>query len=146
MLGLSQIWRLMIVTFSIMLLVNQSYSRSLRSGPAEDWVGMADQVFMVEITHSEAINSGQISCGVRYFATIIKRVKGTTDLSRIEFGFGEGLDIGTKYNIYLVGKHNSSRLRDFVSAVRSSSDTNLFLAACSDAIPDLFMFGAGLLD
>lgn len=106
-------------------------------------INRAQAVFLVRVTRKDEILSGTNDCGSKYRATIEKAIKGVQKSGDIEFGYVKGLEVGSRYRIYLNSTKNQAAFESFVISSAPYADEALvrtFMATCINIIPNNFLF------
>ena len=64
----------------------------------------SEQVAIVQIVDGSVLLNGGVECGAKYRGRVIETIKGNALADTIEFGRYEGLEIGTRYVLFLSSK------------------------------------------
>ncbi len=69
--------------------------------PLNELVLASDVVAIIQITEGSVIRDGETECGAKYGAQVIETLKGSAPRQPIEFGRRGGIEIGTRYLVFL---------------------------------------------
>ncbi|WP_146012291.1 hypothetical protein [Janthinobacterium sp. AD80] len=106
-------------------------ARTVLSAGDEKSFSRAISVYEVEILEYAKIGKNNFNCGVVYTAKVSETLKGKKVNSKFQFGFLEGLEIGSSYVVYLAPERNKKLLRDILkSRMMTDDDVRSFNKYC----------------
>lgn len=114
-------------------------ARTVLSAGDEKSFSRAVSVYEVEILEYAKIGKNDFNCGVVYTAKVNRILKGRKFNSKFQFGFLEGLEIGSSYVVYLAPKRNKKLLGDILrSRMMADDDVRNFNKYCLSNYSDYY--------
>jgi hypothetical protein len=139
-----------ILLFALICLVlfqSIALAHTFIEAPESASLKLASSVFLVQITKTETIRSGEIICGSHYHAVVNKTIKGDPKLKEVEFGFLMGLETGKTYKVFLESIQNRSVIMDLLkNRTQNISEAERLMSACKEVLPEYFFFRANRVE